>query len=587
MKKLLSLLLAVVMLLSLVACGGSGDVEEDDGPKEIVIPEWLNLESEIPLVKEGTEKTLRVWIRREPTCGPYQESWVYKYMTEVMNVNLEVTEVPNNSMQQQIAMAFGSDELPDVMIGFQGYFNAARLTQHGAIDEQLVDIAPYITEDLMPNLNRVYTQYPNYLQAVTDSEGAIYGLGLIMSENYNTTPMTQWINYDLLEKVGKKEPQTLDEFLDTMRAIKALDEDMVPIGSGYDARNGIGSLILNSLGYLTTDATGLSPAMRNGEVVIPAADSEAFGEYLRVLKLCKDEGLISKDYFTINGDQIGALVAENKTAFLGGGAWPYQYTKDSIENWWGLSPLTSDYNSTKQWPKATSAVTCGGFVITSACPEELIPLACRWADLGYEKHNYNIFNKGPHIEMEKDYMLGAGGWYYNEDLVHQFVDMENNPTKWANLNDYLDAEIHLWYAACWGYFDYDGSEDEIGYRVMNIYPDITNVEDPSVFRDFEPEGGALTTVDHATMAATLEIYPFITFDCYPGNVFLSPELTEEVADLKTSLNTFVRNEVGKFVTGERPLTDEELSKYFDEVNKAGATRLLEIYTEYYNNLETK
>ncbi len=583
MKRVICLLLAVVILLSATACGGKKEKE----PKKVVIPEWLNLEDEIPLIKEGTEKTLRVWIRREPTCGPYEESWVYKYMTQVMNVNLEVTEVPSNSMQQQLAMAFGSDELPDMMIGFQSYFNAARLTQHGAIDEQLVDIAPYITEDLMPNLHRVYKEFPNYRQAVTDSDGAIYGLGLIMSENYNTTPMTQWINYELLEKVGKKEPQTLDEFLDTMRAIKALDEDMVPIGGGYDARNGIGSLILNSLGYLTTDPTGLTPAMRNGKVVIPAADKEVFGEYLKILKTCKDEGLISKDYFTINGDQVGALVAENKTAFLGGGAWPYQYDKDSIERWWGLSPLTSEYNNKKQWPKATSAVTCGGLVITSACPEDMIALACRFADLGYEKHNYNIFNKGPHIEMEKDYMLGVGGWYYNDSLVHQFVDMENNPTKWGNLNDYLDDKIHLWYAAAWGYFDYDGSEDEIGYYVKNIYPDITDVEDPSIFRDYEPDGEALTSVDHATMAATLEIYPYITFDTYPANVFLDPDLSEEVADLRTSLNTFVRNEVGKFVTGKRPLTDAELDKYFDEVAKTGASRLLEIYTDYYNQLENK
>ena len=580
MKRAICLLLAVVMLLALTACGGKGEKE-----RKVIIPDWLNLESDMPLVKEGTEKTLRVWIRREPTCGPYQESWVYKYMTQVMNVNLEVTEVPGNSMQQQLAMAFASDELPDVMIGFQSYFNASRLTQHGAVDGQLVDITPYLTEKVMPNLYRVYEEFPNYRQAVTDSEGAIYGLGLIMSENYNTTPMTQWINYELLEKVGRKEPQTLDEFLDTMRAIKALDKSMVPIGGGYDTRNGIGMLVLNALGYLTTDPNGLAPAIRNGKVVLPAADKEAFGEYLRVLKTCYDEGLISKDYFTINGDQIGALVAEGKTAFLGGGAWPWQYDKNANENWWGLSPLTSDYNKTKQWPKATSAVTCGGFVITSACPDDMIALACRWADLGYEKHNYNIFNKGPHIEMEKDYMLGVGGWYYNEDLVHQFVDMENNPTKWANLNDYLDAKIHLWYAACWGYFDYDGSEDEIGYYVMNIYPDITGVEDPSIFRDYEPESGALNNVDYFTMAATLEIYPYITFDTYPGNVFLDPDLTEEVADLRTALNTYVRNEVGKFVTGKRALTDAELTKYFSEVNKAGAGRLLEIYVDYYNNLE--
>lgn len=583
MKKALSLLLAVLMLLSMAACAPV-DTGDDETPAEIAIPEWLNVESEKPLVKEGYEKTLRVWVRREPNCGPWEESWVYKYMSEVMNLNLEVTEVTSSDMATKLSMAFGADELPDIMIGFQSYFNAARLTQHGEIDGQLVNIAPYITEELMPNLYRVYDQFPNYRQAVTTSQGAIYGLGLIMSENYNTTPMTQWISYDLLEKVGEDEPQTIDEFLSAMRKIKALGDDMVPIGGGYGQRNGPGMLFLNALGYLTTDPTGKSPAIRNGKVVLPATDTEAFGEYIKLLKTCYDEGLISKSYFTITAAEVGAGIAEGKTAFLGGGGWPYQYTKKSKEDWWALSPLTSDYNSTKQWPKATSAVTCGGFVITSACPEELIPLACRFADLGYLKHNYNIFNKGPLLGMEDDYKFGLGGWYYNESLVHQFVDMENNPGKWANLNDYLDDKVHLWYAACWGYFDYDGSEDKVGYYVKNIYPDITGVADPSIFRDYEPEGTVLTDVDHATMAATLEIYPYITFDTFPGNVFLNEDLTTEVADLRTAFNTYVDQEVAKFVTGKRPLTDAELTKYFEEVNRIAGTRLLEIYTEYYSNL---
>lgn len=584
MKKALSLLLAVLLLLSVAACTPAGTGDDTDTPVKVEIPEWLNVESEKPLVKEGYEKTLRVWLRREPNCGPVEESWVYKYMTEVMNLNLEVTEITGSDMGTKLSLAFGADELPDIMIGFQSYFTAARLTQHGEIDGQLVNIAPYITEELMPNLYRVYDQFPNYRQAVTTSQGAIYGLGLIMSENYNTTPMTQFINYELLEKVGKKEPQTINEFLDTMRAIKKLGTDMVPIGGGYGTRNGAGMLFLNGLGYLTTDPTGKTPAIRNGKVVIPAADSEAFGEYLKIMKTCYDEGLISPSYFSITNEQVGAGIVSGKTAFLGGGGWPYQYDNTANESWWGMSPLTSDFNSTRQWPKATSAVTCGGFVITSACPEELIPLACRFADLGYLKHNYNIFNKGPLLGMEDDYLFGLGGWYYNDQLVHQFVDMENNPGKWKNLNDYLDAKVHLWYAACWGYFDYDGSEDEVGYYVKNIYPDITNVEDPSIFRDYKPGGEALNNVDYFTMAATLEVYPHITFDTFPGNVFLSEDLTTEVNDLNTAVKTYIDTEVAKFITGARPLTDAELKAYFDKVNEIGGARLLEIYTEYYNNL---
>ena len=56
LKKIVSLVLAVVMLMSLVACGG--DSKKQNGDKGNL--DWLNTDGTLPIVKEGTEKTLKI-----------------------------------------------------------------------------------------------------------------------------------------------------------------------------------------------------------------------------------------------------------------------------------------------------------------------------------------------------------------------------------------------------------------------------------------------------------------------------------------------------------------------------------------------
>ena len=71
-KRLLALLLCFAMVLPLVAC--TPDTPEATGPS-IRPPEeldWLNISTEsfdLPIVKEGTEKTLTIWYRTARRYG--------------------------------------------------------------------------------------------------------------------------------------------------------------------------------------------------------------------------------------------------------------------------------------------------------------------------------------------------------------------------------------------------------------------------------------------------------------------------------------------------------------------------------------
>ena len=93
------------------------------------------------------------------------------------------------------------------------------------------------------------------------------------------------INTDWLAEAGLEMPATLDEFTEMLYAFKELHPESIPLGSG--AKNGESdprNYLLNAFGYLWPDTyvnpIGAEPALREGEVVIPAYD-DTFVEFLK------------------------------------------------------------------------------------------------------------------------------------------------------------------------------------------------------------------------------------------------------------------------------------------------------------------
>jgi hypothetical protein len=91
-----------------------------------------------------------------------------------------------------------------------------------------------------------------------------------------------------------------------------------------------------------------------------------------------------------------------------------------------------------------------------------------------------------------------------------------------------------------------------------------------------PEGA-----DHAIRSANYELSPYITRDIFPTIAYFDEETSLEIEELKVLVNQYATTEFAKFVDGSRPLTDAELTDYFNKIDELGAARLLEIYTEYY------
>lgn len=573
-KRFVSMLLVFVMILSTVACGGKEENPSKTGSGDL---SWMNTDSALPIVKEGVEKTLRIAVSMYSDAGEPESQWFYKFIEEEMNINLEVTKV--SGAEQLTLLLTDGEDLPDIIIGAIG--DEATLMRYGADEGVLADLAPYITEELTPNLYKLYSEYPECKDAIQDSDGRIWSLGFVSDPKARGMVSRMFYNYDWLDKAGLSTPTTLDEFINTMREFKKINDGNAPIAGSWNIANPL-LLVLNAFGYLTEDAKGTSIALRNDKVVLPVADREAYGEYLKVFKQLYDEGLIEKNFFTMANSVVQAKITSGKVGLLSEA--PFVYTAD-FDAFWGAQPLTSKYNSTPQWPQGGVAQNCGGFVLSAKSENK--ELAMRFADWFFEETgvNYSLSVNGP-AETQKEYIyddLVPGFHVGSEDFALTFPYYEKNKEDYSSKNDYIGKEIYLWGFRILGRSIGPGTQDSVavqyGYTLDQIKTTYTDVTPPGIQAEVREE---LYKDGEMCFRLAIEdtLLPYVS-DKNLANAYLDAETSIEVGQLFSLVREYAVQETANFIVGRRPLTDAELEKYFNEIEELGALEIVDIYSKYY------
>lgn len=153
MKRILSLLLALAMLLALCACGAPSAVSDE--------PNF------------DTEQTSFNILGGQSALSPgYDENTVLNEMQE--NAGIEITwETMSDSLSEQVNIRIAGNQLPDAFIGVG--FSNYDLATYGS-DGTFIDLTPYITEEYMPNLTAILEEHPEIRSAITMADGKIYGL---------------------------------------------------------------------------------------------------------------------------------------------------------------------------------------------------------------------------------------------------------------------------------------------------------------------------------------------------------------------------------------------------------------------------
>ena len=197
-------------------------------------PEYLNLDSFRPIVKDGEEVTLRVLTMRESIANSdINENWFVKFIEEKLNINLEIEEVNESTYEERRNLMLASNDLPDIILNM--HLSANDMVNYGMDGQQFLPMSDYISEKLTPNLYKIITENEMAKAENTAPDGKMYTIPNISASfpGWGDTLGTQRVFIDkrYMEAAGiEKAPETLDEFIEMLREFKALD----PASMGVD-----------------------------------------------------------------------------------------------------------------------------------------------------------------------------------------------------------------------------------------------------------------------------------------------------------------------------------------------------------------
>lgn len=229
-KKLVSILMAAAMVLSMTACGGSNSegtksTEAGTGAKseETVSEEKAETaksnETEKSsgetgeTVEEGDPVTLSLMVTTRPTTDnkDFYLDWLPELVKEKYpNINVEVEQLPTDQYKQTVRLKFASGQGPDIFTWWAGLQA-----------KDLVD-AGYV-KDLSG-----FSQLGKFKKEIADSyvfDDKNYGIPL------GSSFLTTWYNKEAFDKAGIGQmPENWDQFLECCEKLKAAGYTPITMG---------------------------------------------------------------------------------------------------------------------------------------------------------------------------------------------------------------------------------------------------------------------------------------------------------------------------------------------------------------------
>ena len=309
LNRIMSLLLAVVMLLTLCACGAT-----PEEPTDAYVPE----ESGSSQYSEDEIVTITILAQEYADPG-YPRRWsqegmalVRKIAYERFGLRLQLQEViggeDNFKAILNTQLAAGTD-VPDV-IRFD--MDISELNQH-YINGKILNLSDY--EEYMPDIVATFEEIPSLKQAHCTYDGDILRIPTIA---YNIQHVSNWANIrrDWLDELGMDAPTTTEEFREVLRAFQENDmngngkKDEVYV-AGFEALNVVLSPAFGVKGM--TEAADSWYVDENGKVYCSMLTDEAKA-YVEYVASMFDEGLFWTEGFTDGGAQEMILINENARA---------------------------------------------------------------------------------------------------------------------------------------------------------------------------------------------------------------------------------------------------------------------------------
>lgn len=289
-KKLLSLLLCVIMALSAASALAEYNLPKTEVPVSYRI---FGLTHNNLLGSAEDWEVNRFWTRLEEYTG--------------IDFVMETVVQLGTTWREQMNLAFASNTLPDVF--FKASFNKQDEQKYGK-DGQLIDLTPYITPELMPNLSALMVAYPDIRKGITTTDGKIYALPEITLNKIQKVTSNWTVDTVWMDKLGIQDPTTIEELYQMLVAFR--DND--PNGNDKKDEYGISiackddmNALFCMLGWFGMqygdDGMYLDP---DTDKIIFAPAQNEFKQMLEFARKLYAEGLLDPQLFTQTNDDVKA-----------------------------------------------------------------------------------------------------------------------------------------------------------------------------------------------------------------------------------------------------------------------------------------
>ena len=555
-KKWTAILLVAATLFSLTACGKNtstnlsdgqatskeqntsksqnASTEQNDSNEGV---EYINTESQMPIVKEGTDITLKVMIVNGPMYSN-MESIKEVYFTDayekLSGVKIEWIEVSSDAFADKLALALTTGELPDIIL--KGGVSNSNQLKYGEQGYFLNLMQNDLLQNYAPNYWSLCQQYPEILSASKMPDGSVYSLGMVRNSTGSTVATKLFFNQNWLNNVGLSTPTTADEFYKVLGAFKHSD------ANGNGKADEIGMYIKpDHLQNVTFGMFGIGNRGNNNgfidydeenDSVRYFAMTDAFRQWVEWASKIYNEGLLNKEYFDFTENKLGNYLNTDKCGV-------FAYTNLSMldvetqQKFTYLDGAMTGPDGDKDYYGVKSIGSTGAFIITTACkyPE----VALRWADYFYSDEGSLFF------------YFGEEGATYNklEDGTYQYTARV--------LNDYLN-----------GVNSYDGCAVYVSLYGYGNTPTMTKVP----YNSADDNKGIALDAANALIEDCAIAWPAFTFTKKEQSI---------IEDNKHDIDKYVASMRDAWIMGTTELNDATWAEFINTMKKMGIEDVLEVY----------
>ena len=531
-KRLLTLLLAVVMLVALPACatpGATAPAASTAAAAATVAATTAAATTEAAAPSppaEAQPTTFTAFITQQPYGLTDIKTNTFTTELEAMTkVHLEMTVVPSDGAKEKLNLLLASGDYPELIIG--GGFSNADLAKYGTQEKILIPLNDLIEKNAV-NLKQRFIENPANKGDMTAPDGNIYGIPSCDSgiTGHGAVGYKLWMNMDWLKKLKMAVPTTSDEFQKVLMAFKTQDPngngkaDEIPLTGAINTWAGEPYLnLLNAFDYFDMTFLKLKDAKFSF-----TANTDGFKEGLKYIAGLYKDGLIDPAAFTQNDQQMAAI-GNNKDIAIVGAA-----TCGHIGMLVGVNEVArcSQYDNIlplkgpsgyQGIPYAkTVRVSGANFAITDKCKAP--DVAVKWADLFCSEDiavRSQVGIKGKQWDAADAGMFGMDG---TTTATRKYLTFATSGEV-AKQND------------CWGWTmrliepNWKGT-----FQVKGDINDPTNYE-AKLYRD---------TIKLLPLAANVDQMP---------PFFLSDTDSAKISQIQTALTDYIKTSIVEFITGKK------------------------------------